>query len=581
MAINFDRLKQLKREREEATKIDVATKLNEAKQHIIESRKEPHQPVTIPADEIPTMPMHGRVHDALAMEKLVDSDFPFDESQIKAIDGLASADFGCLTGAAGTGKTTCLKAIIDRVVDRVGGVDMGSYFATDGKSPIVGVVPSVALVAFTGRATQMIKRNFPHGWHKNIMTIHRLLHHVPEYYEDLNENDEIVNKLRFVPTYTADNPMPWDHIIIDEAGMLGIDLWEKLYAAMKKGCRVTMVGDINQLPPVHGSSIFGYAMIKWPAYELTHVHRQKGGNVIVDNAWRILQGKPPQVGPGFNMVKCSEISQVASKQLRHAMLQLTEHGAYDPIRDTAIVAINGKEGQKGAAIGQGPLNEYMAIQFNPDGQRYLIDAGRERKGFAIGDKVMVTKNDHERGLTNGMTGVVKEVSANGNYMGDMDCGPIEEIQARMREDKTEFDLHEMLGELSAGQIKNDEKGFNRGHASHIVEVEFEHGIFSFTTFAEVASLQLAYVITCHKSQGGEYPMVIILLHDANKSMLYREWLYTAVTRASERVLLVYNDNAIAGALRKQKIKGATLKEKAKKFIALAKSPLKAAPELPG
>lgn len=548
----------------------------EAELKAIDKQESKPKPAYHPPAETPS------VHESLAMQKLVDADFPFDESQLIAIDGVAHATHACITGAAGTGKTTCLKAIMDRILPNVGAVDIANYFG--GEDQHSKMIPSIAMVSFTGRACQMIKRNFPESWHANIMTIHRMLHYVPETYSEFDdETNTLVNKMRFVPTYTADFPMPWDYIIIDEAGMLGLDLWYKIQEAAKKGCRIIMVGDINQLPPVHGSSVFGYAMIEWPSYELTHIHRQKGtNNLIVDNAWRILQGELPQTGERFNMLRVSDIPQVASKQLRGAMLQLTKADVYDPIRDTAIVATNGNPGSKAQCLGQGPLNESMAIQFNPNADRFLIDAGMERRGFAIGDKVMVTKNDHKRFLTNGMTGVIKSIEPNNLYLGDMETvGHVDDLQAKLREDKTRFDVDAMLSGIAGKKaLEEKESKFNRGSASHHVTVEFEHGECTFSTFSEVCSLQLAYFITCHKSQGGEYPVVIIMCHGANKSMMYREWLYTAVTRASEKVLLLYNDQALAGALRKQKIKGSTLQEKARKFIEMSKNPLRNTPQLP-
>src|SRR6478609_3648061 len=240
--------------------------------------------------------------DPRRLSQLVDDDFPFDESQLAAIEGMLKYNAACLTGAAGTGKTTTLKKFVDELQNQmpIDYVNMKDYFKRgyesvddDDYEMPDRFIPAIANVSFTGRATQMIKKNFPRDWHGNIMTIHRLLAFVPEYYEDWDEDSqEYRNKMRFVPTYTADCKMPWDIIIIDEAGMVGLELWHQLLAAMKDGCRIYMIGDINQLTPVHGRSVFGFALAKWPAFELTHIHRQKGvNNMIVENAWKVLQGK--------------------------------------------------------------------------------------------------------------------------------------------------------------------------------------------------------------------------------------------------------------------------------------------------
>jgi ATP-dependent exoDNAse (exonuclease V) alpha subunit len=267
------------------------------------------------------------------------------------------------------------------------------------------------------------------------------------------------------------------------------------------------------------------------------------------------------------------------------MISLEKKGIYDPIRDTAITATNGKPGSRGAILGQGPVNEHMALQFNPDAKRFLIDAGRERRNFAVGDKVMATKNDHDLGITNGMTGVVTKVAENESYLGDWGfVGEVESVKeniAKMSEDNfAQVNLDDMFEGDERIEEKEKDKA-ERGEASHTITVEFPGDIKSiFSSYSEVMSLQLAYVITCHKSQGGEYPFVIIMVHNVHKFMMYREWLYTAVTRSSEKVLLMVNEAALAGALRKQKIKGSTLKEKAKKFLSLSECSFANSPELP-
>lgn len=515
--------------------------------------------------------------------ELIDSNITYDPSQKLAIAGLIKNPYGCITGAAGTGKTTVTKAVVAELEDSVSSVDMITYFKHDDMDSEQWV-PAIALCAYTGRASEMIRKNFPRSWASNIMTIHRLLRYYPEDFTKEDENGEIVNSRRFVPFYTADNKLPWDVIIIDETGMCAVDLWHNLWAACKKGCRIYMVGDINQLPPVHGFSIYGFALAYWPSFELTKIHRQKGeSNPIVENAWRVLQGEMPIQVPGFKMMQITENEMMASKQLRQIMIKLQRLKAYDPIKDTVILATNGYPGTRGATLGQIPINEYMALEFNPEGTRYLIDAGRDRKGFAIGDKVMVTRNDHDpdRQLTNGMTGLITSIEENPRYAGDMHTvGTIAEVNARLAEDKTVIDPAQLTAGLLELDFTEEKEKVSRGSASHEVHVQFDHAELGFSTFNEVAGLTLAYAITCHKSQGGEYPFVMILVHDVNKSMLYREWLYTAITRAQKQVMILYTPNALAGALRKQRIYGKTLAEKAQKFIALAEGSERLKPVLP-
>lgn len=526
------------------------------------------------------------------LSQLVDETFPFDESQLDAIDGLTTEQYACLTGAAGTGKTTTTKAVVDRLIRslKLSAVDMTGYWKKgedsvkdpdDDYEMPEGRIPAVAMCAFTGRATQMIKKNFPRDWHGNIMTIHRMLGFVPEYYEDWDEETgQYKNKMRFTPSYNEMFKLPWDIVIIDEAGMLGLDLWHQLWAAMKPGARIIMIGDINQLPPVHGKSIFGYAMCAWPSWELTHVHRQQGeNNEIVDNAWRIINGQRPESGGRFVMIPLKGDAQFSSRQVRAMLPKMRDMGAYDPNRDVAITPINGEEGSRGFALGQLPLNRELALIFNPKtvNPRYIIDGGRERKQFAVGDKVMATKNDWEAGITNGMTGIISSIAPNAEYSGDRRLfGTVEEVNAYLADhpdeeamaDFTIDDLDESMAAIEKGKEAGKEKR-DRGPSSHIVTVQFgegEHGFeIPFGTLAEVGSLMTAYVVTCHKMQGGECPVVVIILHESHRAMLYREWLYTAVTRASEKCILLFKEDALRTALNKQKMPGKTLKQKILSF----------------
>jgi hypothetical protein len=144
-----------------------------------------------------------------------------------------------MIGAAGTGKTTTTKKLVDILRDGLDEIDVSKYWqrgeAKEGDADYEmpeRLIPNIVMCSFTGRATQMIKKNFPRDWHGNIMTIHRMLGFYPEFYEDFDpELGYMVNKRRFVPAYNAENIMPWRIIIVDEAGMLGLELWHQVWAA--------------------------------------------------------------------------------------------------------------------------------------------------------------------------------------------------------------------------------------------------------------------------------------------------------------------------------------------------------------
>lgn len=552
------------------------------------------------------------------LSRLVDDDFPFDDTQLTAIYGLVQQQYGVMIGAAGTGKTTTTKKLVDMLRDGLDEIDVSQYWTRgeteerDDYEIPEKLIPSIVMVSFTGRATQMIKKNFPRDWHGNIMTIHRALGFYPEFYQDLDtETGELVGKRRFVPAYTAENQMPWDIIIVDEAGMLGLELWHQLWAATKPTTRIILIGDINQLPPTHGKSILGFALANWPTWELTHVHRQQGANnSIVDNAHRILKGLRPVSDSEiplslktdkemlaalnfmvknpdwrFITVEVPEEHRMASLRIRQC-LQLLQGKLYEPNRDVLITPINGfEQTAPGYSLGQQPLNQELVVKLNSKNPRYLIDAGREKQNFAVGDKVMATVNDYEAGITNGMTGIIKSITENGAYVGDTRrWGLIDEVNEYLSglttedDDDVEFSLEEMVMDSAAGmeELKKREKR-DTGPASHIVEVEFgegEHAFqINFDSKSKVASLMLAYAATCHKMQGGECPLVFGIVHQANKRPLNREWFYTMVTRASQKCVVFVTRQGLGFALGKQNIKGATLEAKIKTFVALTQSGL--------
>jgi hypothetical protein len=549
------------------------------------------------------------------LNRLIDDDFPFDDTQLTAIYGLASQQYAVMIGAAGTGKTTTTKKLVDVLKDGLDEIDVSKYWQRgnveehDDYEIPEHLIPNICMVSFTGRATQMIKKNFPRSWHGNIMTIHRALGFYPEFFQDFDgESGEMVNKRRFVPAYNEDNLMPWKILIIDEAGMLGLELWHQLIAACRPDCRIYMIGDINQLPPTHGKSILGFALANWPTWELTHVHRQQGANnSIVDNAHRILKGlRPVSDSPEplsvknqtdmlkalnfmvtdkdwrFITVEVPEDHRQASQRIRQC-LQLLQGKIYEPNRDVLISPINGfEQTAPGYSLGQAPLNRELVVKLNSANPRYLIDAGREKQNFAEGDKVMATVNDYEAGITNGMTGIITSITENGAYVGDTRrWGLITEVNEYLsglvedEDDDVEFSLEEMVNDSQAGmdELRKKEKR-DAGPASHIVEVEFgegEHAFkIAFASKSTVASLMLAYAATCHKMQGGECPLVFGIVHQANKRPLNREWFYTMVTRGSQRVVVFTTRQGLGFALGKQNIKGATLEAKVKTFLELTK-----------
>ncbi len=499
----------------------------------------------------------------------VPSDIIWDESQLAALDGIRSQKFACLIGAAGTGKTTVTKQIVSEIQQSVSLIDLNRTRVQQSDKKEMNI--AIAFCAFTGRAVQQMKRALPREYHPMCQTIHATLGYVPTKEPYYNEEKKMwLEKLVFKPTFTADNKLPYECIVIDEGGMVPINLWNELEAAMIDKCRVIIIGDINQLPPVQGRSVLGFAMIKWPTYTLEHIHRQAADNPIIANAHNILGGLfPVKDKRKFAIMPLDGGSIMAFNQTIGVVQQLHKRGLFDPFRDALIVPQN-----KGP-LGQIMLNERLVHYFNPPtktdtgaiiNKRHVITAGYQHVTFAVGDKVMLLQNDRQRGLTNGMTGKVIDIAPNGRFSGDRSSHHIDEkfTGTLDADDMTDLDLDE--------EVNQKEEDENQRQASHIMTVQFgdtdDRREVTFSSAGQYKTVTIAYAFTCHKSQGGEYPTVVIMLHSANIRMLTREWLYTAVTRAQDRVILLCNDRGLAQAIYTQRIKGKTVKEKADCFLAL-------------
>lgn len=524
----------------------------------------------------------------------------WDDSQLAAINGLRTQQYGCLIGAAGTGKTTTTKELIRRLETEIGTIDVRRAHPKGIDSAAEpAIYPAIAFCAFTGRATQQLKRALPHEYHRLCATIHATLGYMPVDEEYFNESEGIWKTKRvFRPTFTADNKLPYKVVIVDEAGMVPINLWNALIAALLPETRIILIGDINQLPPVQGRSVLGFAMINWPTFTLETIHRTAADNPVIANAHRVLKGLIPRKDDKhFPIVSVSTSGTEALEKSVNVVKWLHAKGIFDPMRDAFIVPQN-----KGI-IGQIEMNERLVNYFNPprkvDGvtvnPRVHIVAGFTPFFYAIGDKVMLLQNDRERGLTNGMTGVITNITPNGAFNTSRSGHLLPSHQhtsdnAAFTLDADSFDLAAETGALGGDEDDDgiadaeDEKAAQRA-ASHIVEVEFVNSAdtkqtVEFSTIGQMRQLCHAYAFTCHKSQGGEYDTVVILVHSANSIMLSREWLYTAITRAKKRVILIYNDRGLTQALSRQNIKGDTVREKAEQFIALQDKSDTAVPTLP-
>lgn len=536
--------------------------------------------------------------------------FQWDDSQLKAIDSILDSQFSCLIGAAGSGKTTVVKEIVSRL-ESLGEIKPLTYERANG---LTRDTYNVSFVSFTGKAVEQLRKAIPPRLQCCCETIHSLLEYAPEVRENLitREDGSVTTKESrvFVPRRTESVKLPQDIIFIDESGMVGIELWNNLWRALDKSkpnLKIVLIGDIYQLPAVIGKSILGFALNspKWSTSILTKIHRQALDNPIIANAHRIKSGLFPNKSATaqgtalqpFAMKNIGELTESERKRIREGQLglgyfaeknrphnalkislaiikKLYEKGEYDPRLDQIIVP------QNVGTLGQEMLNQHLAPLFNSANQRIPIKASYETKFLAVGDKVMFTKNDYKLGILNGMTGYITRIALNGDYKDYIALKQLESTGYKSL-DFTVTNESQELAEKALAEIDKFGESMSDGEmiqaeqeASHVVTVRYtplgssEESEIAVSKVGQIRGMLLAYAITCHKAQGSEYRRVIVIAHSSNGGMLSREWLYTAVTRARENLILLYNelgDKGLARGLRRQVVKGETIEEKAHNF----------------
>lgn len=540
-----------------------------------------------------------------------------DPSQLRALDGILHNTCSVLIGAAGTGKTTLLRHLLDEwcILQRE---RMPDYSMQD-------IRRTIAIASYTGRASQQCRRVLPDEWSNNVSTIHRLLEFAPVYTDTevesaLSDRKFTETSLKFEPSRTKLHPLEQSFIIIDEASMTPVDLWNLLRDATKYGTRFLLIGDIQQLPPVSSESVLGYAMAEWPVFELTQIHRQAADNPIIANAHRILRGQFPRSTERFYIVGTStgtrrtdgkplrlpsSMHEMQSWALRQ-MVAMRDKGVYVPLRDAIIVP----KRTPNSELSSTSLNAYLPSLMNPPrfgegsntvlNPRTPIHTGTHVVRLAVGDKILIIENinDHQPVITNGMTGVVERISINPSYDTARGGRSFSEtaLHAQPCDDDLEedagLDIESTLEELTSagrsdfsatlGENAKDEPDEMR-QASHTTVIRFDDGTeYVASTSVSYSKFTFGYALTCHKMQGGECPNVFIIAHsrDIIGNLLTREWLYTAVTRAQQNVFLYTDDTTLGRMITSQKIVGDTLSQKIEAFQAVACAERKTLPDLP-
>lgn len=438
-----------------------------------------------------------------------------DESQAQALEVLKSHKICALTGAAGTGKTTTLRAYIKQCPPQFKWNHMRA-----------GEVTDVLFVSLTGKAVAQMRLVLPENLKRSCMTIHSCLAVFPEEQRD--------GKMRYVPRYNNENKLGCKRIIIDESTMCSVQLWNQLRDALPEDCTVIFVGDINQLPPVAGQPMLIHALMNFPYATLEKIHRQAENNPVLSACHKILRGQPIETTKGLVLRKVPNDEYEASHAIISKIIALYQAGKYDPMQDQIITAGNS------GPLGQEELNA-MLLPHLTKFEMHKVFYARRFRIFSVGTKVMYTENDYELGIFNGLQGVIKSIEPNplreedfeleaigfGRELNAEDIADLDDISQYKIDEEQGVSTKETLDEQDAGR-----------QASHIVTVLFNDGTeVKLNRASHMANLQVAFACTCHKMQGSECRKAFIVVHKAQSIHHSREWLYTAVSRAKEAAML--------------------------------------------
>ena len=402
--------------------------------------------------------------------------FPLDELQEQAVYEAVSHGLLIITGGPGTGKTTTINTII-------------RYFEQEEME--------ILLAAPTGRAAKRMSE----ATGRESKTIHRLLELTGIPAGDSGAESAGESRLEGMHfERNEENPLEADVIIIDEMSMVDISLMHALLKAVTVGTRLILVGDVNQLPSVGPGNVLRDMIEsgKFPVVKLTKIFRQAAQSDIIVNAHKINAGEQVPLNKrsrDFLFIRREHPADIIKDMMVLIKDKLPDY-VHAPMEEIQVMTPMRK-----GALGVEQLNRLLQERFNPPGpSKKEKEAGGTV--FRTGDKVMQIKNNYQLAWEVRNRYGIPVKTGEGVFNGDI--GIVREIN----------------------------------HFAETLEVEFDEGRRAEYSFRQLEELELAYAITIHKSQGSEYPAVVIPIYPGPRMLMTRNLIYTAVTRAKACVCLV-------------------------------------------
>lgn len=394
-------------------------------------------------------------------------------------------------------------AMTARAMILTGGPGTGKTTATVGMIRLFeSQGKQITLTAPTGRAAKRLSETTG----GEAKTIHRLLEFSPQ-----------INAFK----RNRQNPLDTDVVIVDEISMVDLVLMNRLMQAIRPTTTLVLIGDIDQLPAVGAGNVLRSLIDsqRIPVIKLTEIFRQAQESMIVRNAHRINKGDFPELtgdaDRNFFFIEADDPEEIVELICSLIADRLPQHYDYHPMDDIQLLCP-----MRRGALGTENLNKRLQevlnledttpaahplekARFGPRPNRQMSQSparSRTAGGFRVGDKVMQVRNNYDYDVFNGDIGRVVAID----------------------------------------------------HIDKKVRIQFPDKQVAYDT-ADLGELVLAYATTIHKAQGSEYPAVVIPLHTQHYLMLQRNLLYTGITRAKERVVIVGTKQALGICIRNNQV----------------------------